>query len=87
MSAGIGDILDESGVLAKIIVQQGEPVKAVRDYVGHREEVGAGARRSPRAETLVCWSRTCGNDAGRLPCPVMLLIPGSLSDDRLEQLS
>ena len=28
----------------------------------------------------------CGNDAGRLPCPVML-IPGSLSDERLETLS
>ena len=27
-----------------------------------------------------------GNDAGKLPCPVML-IPGSLSDERLEQLS
>jgi hypothetical protein len=27
-----------------------------------------------------------GNDAGKLPCPVMI-IPGSLSDERLEQLS
>jgi len=27
-----------------------------------------------------------GNDAGLLPCPVMI-IPGSLSDERLEQLS
>jgi hypothetical protein len=27
-----------------------------------------------------------GNDAGKLPCPVMI-IPGSLDDDRLEQLS
>ena len=41
VSAGIGDILDESGVEAKIIVQQGEPVKAVRDYIGERDEVAA----------------------------------------------
>ena len=33
------------------------------------------------------WSRNfTGNDAGKLPCPVMI-IPGSLSDERLEQLS
>ena len=41
VSAGIGDILDKSGVEAKIIVQQGEPVKAVRDYIGNRTEVAA----------------------------------------------
>ena len=87
VSAGIGDILDESGVEAKIIVQQGEPVKAVRDYVGHREEIAAlvlGAAPSGNPGVLV--ANFCGNDAGKLPCPVML-IPGSLSDDRLEQLS
>ena len=27
-----------------------------------------------------------GHDAGKLPCPVMI-IPGSLSDEQLEQLS
>jgi hypothetical protein len=87
VSAGIGDILDESGVEAKIIVQQGEPVKAVRDYIGERDEVAAlvlGAAPNGNPGPLV--ANFCGNDAGRLPCPVML-IPGSLSDDRLEQLS
>ena len=87
VSAGIGDILDESGVEAKIIVQQGEPVKAVRDYVGGRTEVAAlvlGAAPSGNPGVLV--ANFCGNDAGKLPCPVML-IPGSLDDERLEQLS
>ncbi|MGN6057662.1 MAG: universal stress protein [Sphingomicrobium sp.] len=87
VSAGIGDILDESGVEAKIIVQQGEPVKAVRDYIGHRDEIAAlvlGAAPSGNPGPLV--ANFCGNDSGRLPCPVML-IPGSLTDDRLEQLS
>src|SRR4029079_846727 len=82
-----GDILDESGVEAKIIVQQGEPVKAVRDYVGNREEVAAlvpGA--APSGSQGVRVANFCGNDAGKLPCPVML-IPGSLSDERLEQPS
>jgi nucleotide-binding universal stress UspA family protein len=87
VSASVGEILDEAGVEAKIIVQQGEPVKTVREYIGEREEVAAlvlGAAPSGNPGILV--SNFCGIDAGKLPCPVML-IPGSLSDERLEQLS
>jgi nucleotide-binding universal stress UspA family protein len=87
VSSAVGEILDETGVEAKIIVQQGEAVKSVRDYVGDREEVAAlvlGAAPSGDPGPLV--SNFCGNDSGKLPCPVML-IPGSLSDERLEQLS
>lgn len=87
VSSAIGEILDESGVEANIIIQQGEAVKAVRDYVGDRPDVAAlvlGAAPSGNPGPLV--SNFCGNDAGRLPCPVML-IPGGLDDERLEQLS
>ena len=87
VSSAVGEFLDESGVEAKIIVQQGEPVRAVRDYIGERDEVAAlvlGAAPSGNPGPLV--ANFCGNDAGRLPCPVML-IPGSLTDERLEQLS
>src|SRR3982751_3163214 len=85
VSSAIGEILDESGIEANIIIQQGEAVKAVRDYVGEREEVAAlvlGAAPAGNPGPLV--ANFCGNDAGRLPCPVML-IPGSLSDERLGQ--
>src|SRR5881275_2099275 len=41
VSGAVGEILDESGVEARIIIRQGEPVKAVREYVGDREEVHA----------------------------------------------
>jgi nucleotide-binding universal stress UspA family protein len=87
VSAAIGEILDESGVEANIIIQQGEAVKTVRDYVAERPDVAAlvlGAAPSGNPGVLV--ANFCGNDAGALPCPVML-IPGSLSDERLEQLS
>jgi nucleotide-binding universal stress UspA family protein len=87
VSASVGEILDEAGVEANVIVRQGEPVKSVRDYIGTREEVAAlvlGAAPSGSPGPLV--ANFCGSDAGRLPCPVML-IPGSLDDDRLEQLS
>ena len=87
VSSAIGEILDESGVEANIIIQQGEGVKTVRDYVGERPDVAAlvlGAAPTGNPGPLV--SSFCGNGAGELPCPVML-IPGSLSDERLEQLS
>ena len=87
VSSAIGELLDESGVEANIIVQQGDPVRTVRDYVGERGEVAAlvlGAAPSGNPGPLV--AHFTGNDAGKLPCPVMI-IPGSLSDERLEQLS
>jgi nucleotide-binding universal stress UspA family protein len=87
VSASVGEILDEAGVDAKIVVREGEPVKAVRDYIGTREEVAAlvlGAAPSGSPGPMV--SHFTGSDAGQLPCPVMI-IPGSLSDERLEQLS
>jgi len=83
----VGRSDDESGVEANVIVQQGDPVRTVRDYIGERSEVAAlvlGASPSGSPGPLVAYFT--GNDAGKLPCPVMI-IPGSLSDERLEQLS
>ena len=87
VSSAIGEILDESGISANIIIRQGEVVKSVRDYVAGRDEIAAlvlGAAPSGAPGLLVV--NFTGNDAGQLPCPVMI-IPGSLTDERLEQLS
>jgi nucleotide-binding universal stress UspA family protein len=87
VSSAIGEILDESGIDANIIIRQGEVVKTVRDYVAGRDEIAAlvlGAAPSGSPGPLVV--NFTGNDAGQLPCPVMI-IPGSLTDERLEQLS
>ena len=87
VSSAIGELLDESGVEANVMVQQGDAVRTVRDYVGERTEVAAlvlGAAPSGSPGPLVV--HFTGNDAGKLPCPVMI-IPGSLSEERLEQLS
>ena len=87
VSSSVGETLDESGVEASVIVRQGEPVKAVREHIGEREEVAAlvlGAAPSGSPGPLV--AHFSGKDAGDLPCPVMI-IPGSLTDERLEQLS
>ncbi len=87
VSGAIGEIIDESGAKPAIIIRQGERVKVVREFVGTREEVAAlvlGAAPSGDPGPLV--RGFTGTDAGKLPCPVMV-IPGSLSDERLEQLS
>src|SRR3954453_8281935 len=87
VSAAIGEILDESGIEANIIIRQGEVVRSARDYVAGRDEIAAlvlGAAPGGSPGPLV--ASFTGNDAGQLPCPVMI-IPGSLNEDRLEQLS
>jgi nucleotide-binding universal stress UspA family protein len=87
VSSAIGEILDESGIEANIIIRQGEVVKTVRDYVAGRDEIAAlvlGAAPSGSPGPLV--ANFTGNDAGQLPCPVMIM-PGSMTDERLEQLS
>jgi nucleotide-binding universal stress UspA family protein len=87
VSSAIGEILDESGVEANIGLAKGESAKALREYLGERDDVSAlvlGAAPSGNPGPLV--SNFCGNDSGKLPVPVML-IPGSMSDERLEQLS
>ena len=87
VSSAIGEILDESGIQASIIIRQGEVVRTVRDFLDGRDDVAAlvlGAAPSGNPGPLV--ANFTGNDAGQLPCPVMI-IPGSLTDERLEQLS
>ena len=87
VSGAVGEIMDEAGVKPSIVIRTGEPTKVVRDYIGSREEVAAlvlGAAPAGSPGPLV--AHFTGTDAGKLPCPVMI-IPGSLSEERLEQLS
>ena len=87
VSSAIGEILDESGVETNIFVRQGEIVRTVRDFIGSRMEVDAlvlGAAPSGNPGPLV--TNLCGHEAGKLPCPVMI-IPGTITDERMEDLS
>ena len=62
-------------------------VKVVRDYLADRDDIAAlvlGA--APAGDPGPLVAHFTGKDAGALPCPVMI-IPGSLTDERLEQLS
>ncbi|HSR01091.1 MAG TPA: universal stress protein [Sphingomicrobium sp.] len=87
VSSAIGEILDENGVETNIFVRQGEVVRTVRDFIGSRQEVDAlvlGAAPGGNPGPLV--TNLCGHDAGKLPCPLMI-IPGTITDERLEDLS
>ena len=87
VSGAVGELMDETGIRPEIVIRSGEPIKVVRDVVGERLDVAAlvlGAAPSGSPGPLI--AHFSGTDAGKLPLPVMI-IPGSLSDERLEQLS
>ena len=70
-----------------ILIRAGEPVALVRELTASRDDIAAlvlGVAAAGDPGPLV--AAFTGSDAGKLPCPVML-IPGGLSDERLEALS
>ena len=87
IASSVGEIVDAAGIEPEIVIRAGEPVKVVRELIGERQDIAAlvlGAAASGAPGPLV--ANFTGNDAGKLPCPVMI-IPGSMSEERLEQLS
>ncbi|MEO8618430.1 MAG: universal stress protein [Sphingomicrobium sp.] len=87
IAASVGEIMNAAGIKPQIVVSQGEPIEAVRAYIGTRNDIAAlvlGAAPSGNPGPMV--AHFTGNDAGKLPCPVMM-IPGALGDDELERLS
>jgi len=87
IQAAVGEIVEAAQVQPRILVQQGDPVQVVRSLIGTRQEIAAlvlGASATGAPGPLI--AAFTGSDAGKLPCPVMI-IPGGLSDVRLEQLS
>ena len=87
VSSSVGEILDESGVERPSSSARASRSKRSASISASAQEVAAlvlGAAPSGSPGPLV--ANFTGTDAGKLPCPVML-IPGGLSDERLEQLS
>ncbi len=82
-----GSLFEETGLKPEIVVRQGDPLKAVRAFLGERPDVAAlvlGAEAEDGPGLLV--AHFAGAEAGAMPCPVMI-IPGSLSDEALDRLS
>lgn len=87
IASSVGEIMDAAGIKPNVVVRQGEPIAALRSYIGTRDDVAAlvlGAAASGNPGPLV--SNVTGADAGKLPCPVMI-IPGGLSVEDIDKLS
>jgi nucleotide-binding universal stress UspA family protein len=87
VAASVGEIMDAAGIQPRIVVRQGDRVSTVRGYIGTREDIAAlvlGAAPSGHPGPLV--ADFTGHDAGKLPCPLMI-IPGGLTEEQLERLS
>jgi len=82
-----GELIEETGLNPSITVRYGDPVEAVRAVLADRPETAALVMGAPASGTPgVLLTTIAGADAGRMPCPVMI-IPGSLSDAALDRLS
>jgi nucleotide-binding universal stress UspA family protein len=83
-----GAIVEEAGIKPSITVRQGDPVKALTELLKERgPEISAlvlGAAPEGGPGPLV--THFSGAAVGTLPCPLMI-VPGHLSDEALDQLS
>ena len=87
VASAVGEIVDAAGIAPNIVIRSGDPVAEVRGFIGTREDIAAlvlGACAGGHPGPLV--ANFTGHDSGKLPCPVMI-VPGSLNDERLEVLS
>lgn len=87
VAGAAGALVEEAGVQPKITVRHGEPVAVVREMLRDNPGVAAlvlGAAPSGSPGVLV--SHFAGTDAGKLPCPLMI-VPGSLDSEAIDRLS
>lgn len=87
VTSAAGTLTDESGIRPSITVRQGDPVAVVRKTLEEMDDVAAlvlGAAASGPPGALV--SHFTGSDAGKMPCPIMI-IPGGLDSDAIDRLS
>ncbi len=82
-----GTIFEELGIQPMITIKNGVSVEVVREMIEEYPEIAAlvlGAAAQGTPGPLV--THFAGNAAGSLPCPVTI-IPGSLSEEKLDELS
>lgn len=81
------DAVVQEGVTPQTMIKSGKPAEVVREVIGASNEIAAlvlATAASGAPGPLV--AHFTGQDAGTLPCPVML-VPGGIDIARLEALS
>jgi nucleotide-binding universal stress UspA family protein len=87
VTGAAGTLMAQAGVHPEITVKRGDPIVAVKALLAERGEIAAlvlGA--APKGAPGPLVTHFAGQDAGSLPCPVMV-IPGALSREDIERLS
>lgn len=87
MASAVETAKKEGELHPKIIIKSGDPKAVVREIIASDDDISAlvlGTVASGAPGPLV--SHFTGQDAGQLPCPVMV-IPGGIEMERLEALS
>ncbi|WP_374526068.1 universal stress protein [Sphingopyxis sp.] len=87
IAAAVDAVQQEAGITAQTLIKSGKPVEVVREAIGEKDEVSAlvlATAPSGAPGPLVTYFT--GQDAGTLPCPVML-VPGGIDIARLDALS
>jgi nucleotide-binding universal stress UspA family protein len=85
--ASAADAVVQEGVTPQTIIKAGKPAEVVREVIGASDEIAAlvlATAASGAPGPLV--THFTGQDAGTLPCPVML-VPGGIDIARLDALS
>jgi nucleotide-binding universal stress UspA family protein len=80
-------LAEEAGLTPAITVKQGDPVKAVTEMLGERQDLAAlvlGAAPEGGPGPLV--THFAGPAAGQLPCP-LTIVPGTLPEAVLDGLA
>ena len=87
IAASVGEIVEASGIKPTITIKQGDPIKVIKEMIAERDDLAAlvlGAAPGHNPGPIV--KHFTGEGAGDLPCPI-LLVPGGLSDERVELLA
>ncbi len=85
--ATAADAVAQEGVTPQNLIKSGKPAEVVREVIGASDEIAAlvlATAASGAPGPLV--AHFTGQDAGTLPCPVML-VPGGIDVARLDALS
>ena len=87
VAAAAETVAREVSVTPDILIRSGKPAEVVRDVIGDSGDIAAlvlATAASGAPGPLV--AHFTGHDAGKLPCPVML-VPGGIDITRLDALS
>ncbi len=81
-----GELVDELGIRPAITVRQGDGPATIRAFLDERPDIAALVLGAAASTPGPLVEHFAGADAGRMPCPLMI-IPGGLGDDALDRLS